>query len=57
MTCPKCSGLLVAEQALELYGSMAGWKCVNCGWMSQITRPRSGPSNHCRHTSPRLPKG
>lgn len=32
MTCPKCSGLLVAERHLDFYGPAARWKCINCGW-------------------------
>lgn len=31
-SCHKCGGLLVAERALDFYGSLPGWKCLNCGW-------------------------
>lgn len=35
-SCPKCSGLMVAEQFLEFYGPSTGWKCINCGWLRTV---------------------
>lgn len=58
--CPKCSGLMVAEQLMEFYGPSTGWKCINCGWLRTDTQQAASlphaTSRACRHSSPRPPR-
>jgi hypothetical protein len=54
MSCPRCSGLLIVERYVEMYGDLHYLKCLNCGAVrdARIEAHQRRPPQR-KHSDPR----